>query len=152
MGWKFCAHKWESYAHVEHRAAWHDFILLWIKFRFQDVHVTAAIEVSVVEEGGMFSAGLINAVEAPVGRDDIHSTIAVKIAGGHALPPAGKLGQAQFRCRFGELPTFIAKDTDGPPFAGEDQLRESIAVEITEDGAIHKTDLRQSRRILLIEF
>ena len=53
---------------------------------------------------------------------------------------------------FGEFPVIIMEDVNGSPFASEDQIRKTIAIEIAPDRAAHQADLLQSPGVWLIDF
>src|SRR5947208_2820336 len=100
-------------------------------------------KLAVIKQQRLRVARLPGGVESPVAGDDVEPTIAVKIPGGDAVPPADKSVEAEIRCDFTELAGLILKHPQWPPLTGQDQLRKPVAVQITEHRATDQADILQ---------
>ena len=107
-----------------------------------------------------FEAG----VPAPIRGGNVHASVAIEVAGGHTIPPAGQLTQGlrtnrdrragrerQRRIPGNQSAVLVAENLQRPPFAGEDQVRIAVAIQITEHRATHQAHARQGSRVLDIK-
>src|SRR5437016_12449499 len=100
---------------------------------------------------------LILRVLAPIAGDDVQPAVAIQITGSDSVPPASQVGECRVlsvecrirgwykrEVRFGESAMIVVEDPDRAPFAGQDQFRESIAIQIAPDRtADHSNVLKQ---------
>src|SRR5690349_9235259 len=101
-------------------------------------------------------------IPTPIRSDEIHTPVAIEIAAGDSLPPAGqevesrKLrveGRTNERWVPGcECAPVVPKDLERTPFTGQRQYRPAVAVEIGEHGAVDQTETSESRGANCIQF
>jgi hypothetical protein len=88
---------------------------------------------------------VVTGIEAPIGGDDIGTSVAVEIAGGDGIPPTGEVGEGLGGVggfwledggdAEGEPAELVIEDEEGAPFGGQDQFGKTVIIEITPDGA-----------------
>ncbi len=120
-----------------------------------EISHSGASQFSAVKEQRMIQRSLVLVIASPVGNHQIHLTILVEITRGHTTPPARHLMHAQRggdaflvgpfnRCvPWLQCASLVSEQADGPPLLSENQLRKSIAVEITPKDSLHDPSLRR---------
>ena len=83
---------------------------------------------------------MVAAVQAPIGREQIHPSVLVEISRRDRVPPSGEWGEAELIGRLTKRATFIEKDAQRSPFDREDQVRVTVAGEIGKERAGDQTD------------
>ena len=63
------------------------------EFGFDQVRASSVVEIAVVEQFGLFVAGVIGCVQSEVGNDVINVAVVVQIASCNAVPPAKSVSQ-----------------------------------------------------------
>src|ERR1044071_1220400 len=135
-------HKWQGGANAAQVLPGHDLRHERVVIRFQQIYAPGFVKVTIVYPQGLLAIVLI--VLSPIRGDQVHATIAIEISDCDPVPPArqgvegGKLRVEC--CRFGpgnrkvgsrKFAMIVVEDKDGPPFAGQDQFRITITIQIT---------------------
>ena len=133
----------------------HPFIII----SFDQIHRPLASQIPVVQLARMFRARPILAVQPPVARHDVQTTVSVKITHVHSVPPSGELADCRLLivdCHLSvpqhEIAAVVAEDFERSPFAGQNQFRIAVPIQITEDRSAHQSNSRQRPRLLPVQF
>ena len=105
--------------------------------RFDHFDCPVAIQIATVNFQRTFATGVVLRVESPIGSNDVQPSISVQIARGHTSPPACVSSQSKLRGNVFEGSIRVFEHPHWPPFAGQNQLRLSVSVQIAKDGAAH---------------
>jgi hypothetical protein len=126
--------------HCSPFAPWDPLLRIRIQIHLDEVEHAIVIEVAVVQAYGVFKDRLILGVASPVASHQIEPAIAREIARRHTIPPACMASQSP---SFGDFPQGSLdelENTDGTPFAGEDQFGSSITIKVRKERGVHQTD------------
>src|SRR5690606_16577370 len=105
-------------------------------------------EVSIQQRGRLGCGGAIGRVESEITGGEIESSVAVEVGAGETVPPAATAAGEAIRIgAFDETAgAVVVPRTDMGPLCGDDQVRMSVAVEITKQRALDQTGGGEPRR------
>src|SRR6266566_4314025 len=122
-----------------------------IVVRLDHINRSPTAQVAKIEFQRLLRRGVVRAVQSPIAGDYVHLAVAVDIACGYSVPPAGIFVQAEFGCGFAQLASLIFENANRPPFTSENQLRKAVTVQVTPDGAADQADFFQQTAVLRIQ-
>lgn len=103
-------------------------------------------EVVDIERERCVGGRAIRVVQTHVSGDHVDVAIAVEIGRCDALPPARELTQTRFDGGIAKPPAIVAQERDGHPFAGNEQVWDSVGVDIGPARVRHGPQLGQRGR------
>ena len=111
--------------------------------RLDHLKISVPIKISVVHLQRFGAVALIFCVAAPVGGDNVQPAIFIEITGRHPIPPSRVRAKAPSVRHISKYSTVILKKADRSPFAGQDQINISIAIDIAEQSCADQANVFQ---------